>query len=200
MNVVFDLGGVIVAWRPEAIMESVFPDPRLRDKVRSGVFSHPDWFDLDRGTLERDPMIARAARRTGLEESAIRSLMDHVPPSLVPIPGSIELLYRVKAQPGNRVFCLSNMHFASIEHLERAQTFWDAFEGSVISCRLRMIKPEPAIYIHLLKSHGLEARRTVFIDDTQVNLDAAAALGIRTIRFENPQQCESSLRAMGCIP
>jgi HAD superfamily hydrolase (TIGR01509 family) len=69
----------------------------------------------------------------------------------------------------------------------------------VISCRVRLIKPEPAIYAYLLAQYGLEASHTVLIDDTVVNLEAAAQLGIRTIQFENPRQCARELQALGCI-
>jgi hypothetical protein len=32
-----------------------------------------------------------------------------------------------------------------IEYLEKAYTFWEVFEGGVISCRVHLIKPEPEI-------------------------------------------------------
>jgi FMN phosphatase YigB (HAD superfamily) len=37
----------------------------------------------------------------------------------------------------------------------------------------------------------------VFIDDVEVNVAAAAALGIRTIRFQDAAQCERELAALG---
>jgi hypothetical protein len=39
----------------------------------------------------------------------------------------------------------------------------------------------------------------VFIDDTEVNLTAAAQFGMRTIKFESPAQCERQLQVLGCI-
>jgi putative hydrolase of the HAD superfamily len=91
------------------------------------------------------------------------------------------------------------MHVASIEHLEQAYTFWEVFTGVVISCRLHLCKPEPAIYAYLLETYRLNGANTVFIDDTEVNLTAAAQFGIHTIKFENPAQCERQLQALGCI-
>jgi putative hydrolase of the HAD superfamily len=82
---------------------------------------------------------------------------------------------------------------------EQTYAFWDVFTGVVISSRVQLIKPEPAIYAYLLAQYGLEASHTVFIDDTVVNLEAAAQWGIQTIRFENPVQCERQLQALGCI-
>jgi putative hydrolase of the HAD superfamily len=196
LNLVFDLGGVVVRWDPAAIAAAVFKDEAIRTKVRDGVFGHADWLELDRGTLRRDEAIARAAKRTGVALHEIRRLLHAVPPSLVVFPETVELLYRLKRK-GNPLYCLSNMHFASIEYLEKTQTFWDVFDGAVISCRLQLCKPEAGIYEHLLRTYGLKATDTLFIDDVQKNLDAAARLGIRTLRFENAAQCERELRALG---
>lgn len=198
MNLVFDLGGVVVRWDPDAIIAGVFKDEPVKAKVRDAVFGHPDWVELDRGTLGQEEAITRAAQRTGVATSEIKRLLHAVPPSLVAFPETVALLYRLKRK-GHPLYCLSNMQFASIEYLEKTQTFWDVFDGAAISCRLRLCKPEAGIYAHLLRTYGLTAQDTLFIDDVQKNLDAAAKLGIKTLRFENAAQCERGLHALGLI-
>ena len=198
MNVVFDFGGVVFRWEPEAIVADAFPDPAVRDVVRAEIFRHNDWLELDRGTLPLREAVVRGAARTGLPESEVARLLDRVPFALTPIPGTVDLLHRVKAK-GRPLYYLSNMHVASIERLQAAYSFWDLFDGGVVSCRVHTIKPEPEIYVHLLKTCELTGPETVFIDDTQVNLDAAEKFGIRTIRFEDPAQCERELKALGCL-
>ena len=196
MNLIFDLGGVVVRWEPEAIIASVFQNQEVRSKIREGVFGHPDWIELDRGTLPREDAIVRAAKRTGIPEAEVKRVLLAVPPSLVPIPETVDLLYQLKAR-GHPLYCLSNMHVASIEHLEREQRFFEVFSGKVISCRLNLCKPEAAIYEHALRTYKLKAEDTVFIDDVDVNVAAAAKLGIRTIQFRSAAQCERELRALG---
>ncbi len=196
MNLVFDLGGVVVRWDPEAIIAGVFSDPETRKRAKAGVFEHADWLELDRGTLGREEAIARAAQRTGISTEAMQRLLHAVPSSLVVFPETVALLYRLK-RSGYPLYCLSNMHFASIEYLESQHTFWEVFAGRVISCRLQLCKPERGIYEHLLETYALEPQHTVFIDDVQKNLDAAASVGIRTIRFENAAQCERELARLG---
>ena len=196
MNVIFDLGGVVVRWDPDAIIAGVFSQDDIRKRVGQAVFAHPDWLELDRGTLGRDEAIRRAAQRSGIAQAEIRKLLLAVPPSLVPFPETVDLLYRLKAR-GYPLYCLSNMHFASIEHLEREHKFFEVFSGAAISCRLNLCKPEAGIYEHLLKTYALEPRNTVFIDDVDVNIAAAAKAGIRTIQFKNAAQCERELRALG---
>jgi hypothetical protein len=51
VNIIFDLGGVVFTWNPEKIIARVFDDPAVRALVRSKIFNHPDWDELDRGTL-----------------------------------------------------------------------------------------------------------------------------------------------------
>lgn len=198
MNIVFDLGGVVVRWEPQTLIADVFDDPEVRRLVHSEFVGHPDWVELDRGTLAPEDAIARASERTGLSHFELADFLRRVPSGLVAITDTVELLHRLKAQ-GHSLYCLSNMHFASIEYLERAYDFFDVFTGKVISCRLNMCKPEPKIYSHLLETYGLDAANTVFIDDVEVNLTTAQQMGIQTIRFENPVQCTNELRAIGCI-
>lgn len=198
MNIVFDLGGVLVRWAPDAILAGCFSDPAARRKVLDHFVGHADWLALDRGTLAPRDAVARASARTGLPVQEIARFLDCVPASLTPIVETIGLLERLKNR-GQKLFCLSNMHFASIDFIERTHAFYRLFDGAVISCRLNVIKPEAAIYDHLLKEHGLQANQTVFIDDVEANLAAAAGFGIRTIRFINAVQCEQDLRKLGCL-
>lgn len=65
------------------------------------------------------------------------------------IAGTVALLPRLHTE-GPPLFCLSNMHMASLAYLEQSYAFWDHFTGVVISCRVPLIKPEPAIYAYLL--------------------------------------------------
>lgn len=51
----------------------------------------------------------------------------------------------------------------------------------------------------LLQEYALTAEETIFIDDMAVNLEAAARFGIRTIRFENPEQCAERLRELNLL-
>ena len=198
MNVVFDLGGVVIAWRPEEIVAQAFDDPNTRTLVEREIIGHPDWLELDRGSLTVDAVVDRAAARTGMPEAVVREFIEGVPAALVADPETVALIRRLH-RVGHRLFCLSNMPTLSMEHLERAYDFWELFTGAVISSRVGHCKPEPAIYQHLLATHQLKPSQTVFIDDVEANVVAAAAFGIRTIRFESVAQCEAELRRLGCL-
>jgi putative hydrolase of the HAD superfamily len=71
--------------------------------------------------------------------------------------------------------------------------FWELFDGIVISGEVNMGKPQPEIFEYLLTRHGLTATDTIFIDDYPANMDAAKALGLHIVLFQNAQQCEAAL-------
>jgi putative hydrolase of the HAD superfamily len=173
LNIVFDLAGVVVTYDQAALIAEVFPDRAMHATVRADLIGHVDWLALDRGTLSQQDAIVRAAHRTGLSATDIAQFLEQMSAAWVTIAGTVDLLHRLHAK-GSRLFCLSNMHAASIAYLEQTYAFWAVFTGVVISCRVQLIKPEPAIYAYLLEQYGLEASQTVFIDDTVVNLEAAA--------------------------
>jgi putative hydrolase of the HAD superfamily len=195
---VFDLGGVVFKWQPDAIIRSIFKDTDTQNLVRKGVFEHSDWIELDRGSITPAQAIVRGAARTGLRNEDVERLLEAVPPFLTPIEATIELIHELSGT-SNRLFVLSNMHLASITYLEQRHTFWDVFDGIVISSRIKMVKPEIQIYEHLLNRYQLQPVDTVFIDDLQENLAAASSIGIQTIKFVNPDQCRHALLNLQCI-
>ena len=192
MNVVFDLGGVVFNWQPDALLSRVFDDSETQDLVRAEIIEHADWVELDRGTIALDQAIDRGASRTGLPRLDIERLFNEVPCSLTPIQETIELIRSLR-DSDNKLFVLSNMHIASISYLEKKHKIWDMFDGIVISSRIQKVKPEIEIYEHLLAVHQLNAIETVFIDDMSENLTAAASTGIQTIKFVDPVQCARDL-------
>lgn len=198
MNIVFDLGGVVFDWQPDKIIRSVFDDVERQQLVRDEIFRHPDWVELDRGTLSREHAIDRGTIRTKMPRSDISKLFDQIPQALAPIVDSIDLLYSIK-DTDNRLYILSNMHLASIEYLESKNSIWGLFDGMVISCRVKKVKPEKDIYEYLLKEFKLVANETIFIDDMDANLQVASNLGIKTIQFVSPSQCRNELVELKCI-
>lgn len=192
MNIVFDLGGVVFNWHPDKLIRGVFDDEETRMIVKSEILEHPDWLELDRGTLRFQDAVVRGADRTGLPNTDIERLLNEVPRSLTPIQETIELI-RSMVSPDHRLFVLSNMHFASIAYLEKEHDIWDMFDGTVISCRIQKIKPEIGIYEYLLNEYQLVASETVFIDDMSENLAAARSIGIQTIKFLTSSQCRRDL-------
>lgn len=165
--------------------------PRLDPALVGG----PDWARLDRGELSDDDVIVRAEVRTGIQAARLRVLFGTFPRALVPVDPVLELVLQARGG-GNDLYVLSNLHRTSFERVRDELGIFELFDGSVVSCEVGAAKPEPAIYRRLLGDFDLDPTVTVFVDDTQVNLDAAAEFGIRTVLFTDAASCRSRLQAL----
>jgi putative hydrolase of the HAD superfamily len=194
-HLIFDLGGVLVAWDPAAIARTFTPDPALQARLLADIFQHPDWAERDRGVTPAAELHVRFAARAGLPPAEMDRLMHIVRGSLTLLPDTAAWLRELHAR-GHRLFCLSNMPQDHYQSLRAAYDFWDVFEGIVISGAVGLIKPEAAIFTHLLGAFGLDAADCIFIDDVAKNIAAAGRLGMRGIQFTEIAQARAELERL----
>lgn len=71
----------------------------------------------------------------------------------------------------------------------------EIFDLVVDSAWVGMRKPEPAIYaLTLERLGGVDARECLFIDDNELNVEAARKLGMRAVHFESNEQAIPEIR------
>lgn len=184
-NLLFDLGGVIMDIEKERCV-AAFEELGLRD-ARSyfGDFSQQGPFmRLEQGTISPDEF--HAALRTGLPEGVSDEAIDRAfCKFLTGIPAHrLDELRRLRRS--YRVYMLSNtnpiMWKSKIrdDFGQQGLTREDYFDGIVTSFEAKALKPDRAIFDYACRKLGIRPEETLFIDDSQANLDAAAALGFRT--------------------
>lgn len=94
------------------------------------------------------------------------------------------------------------LHVASnypvwIEELRGVFALDERFDGVWASCHLGVRKPDPAFYERLLEKVGVPAEACLFADDRQVNVDAAAAAGLRAHLFTSAADLRARLSTEG---
>ena len=198
-NIVFDVGNVLLSWDPGKILDEHLPASADRKTWLDDIFTHPDWVELDRGTLDEEDAILGFAARTGASADLIRRIVHSSKTSLAPMQDSLALLeelhreFQREPKGGPRLFVLSNMSRTTWEYLSPRHDFWRRFEGIVISAQLRLVKPDRAIYQHLLKQWSLDPAQTLFMDDRPENVEAARALGIKSFVFTTAADARARL-------
>lgn len=73
------------------------------------------------------------------------------------------------------------------------------FDVALSSCYVGLRKPQPAIYRRALDILGKPAERILFIDDRRENAAAAAAEGMKTIRYEGAAPLRRDLQMLGVL-
>jgi putative hydrolase of the HAD superfamily len=94
---------------------------------------------------------------------------------------------------------LSNMGDNVLENMMREFKWLASFDALVWSYQLGIAKPDPAIYLHTLEKLGTRPEETLFLDDKQVNIDAARELGMKAILFTTVDQLRRDLIATGLV-
>lgn len=197
-NIIFDLGGVVFNWKSHKLIEKLFNDPQVKNGIKKHLLEHPDWVDLDRGTLTKEEAIDRTCRRSGLSREIVDNFLSAVPESLTPIEETVDIVKQLHNEK-RRLYVLSNMHHEFARFLEEHYDIWDLFVDIVFSCDVLMVKPNDDIYRLILERNQLDPEETLFIDDTQKNLDIANDLGIKTHLFRSADELLDELKAQSLI-
>jgi len=100
-------------------------------------------------------------------------------------------------QRGLLTAILSNMGDAVLTKVEHEFDWIRRFDLVVWSCEVGIVKPDPAIYLHMLAELKTRPEDTLFIDDKLPNVEAARALNIQAIQFSSVERLREDLIAAG---
>lgn len=193
--VVFDVGNVLLSFDPAAILERLFPgDAALQAALNLKVFRSPYWAALDHGAMTQEEAIAAMTGRDASLAPAIRRLMENWI-ALKPVVHEGVAALRACKSHGKKTYVLSNYHDSAFAYVEAHHDFFRLFDGFIVSARVGLCKPDPAIYRTLTDRFGLAPARTLFIDDTPANVEAALALGWQGFCLNCPGKLERFIQA-----
>lgn len=180
-TVIFDLGGVLVDWNPDYLYRKLIPDAAERNWFLTEVCNGAWNAQQDRG---RDWATAIAEKTAQFPQYAalIRVYRERW---IETIGGRIEATVAVLDELKERgvpLYALTNWAADTFQEARHIVPL-DRFDGIVVSGEVKMMKPEPEIFRHLLEKFTLQAPDCLFIDDMPYNTAAAEDLGFQTVTF-----------------
>lgn len=189
-NIAFDLGGVVLALSYEQAVAR-FGEIGLRDARRhldafeqKGIFG-----DLEAGCITAETFRKELSLLVGRELSheecyyAWHGYVDHVPPR------NLEALQSLRGR-GYKVCLLSNtnpymMEWANCDFDGQGHPISYFFDAMYLSYQCGVMKPHREIFEIMLRGQQALPEETIFVDDGQRNVEAAAALGMHILRPQN---------------
>lgn len=155
-------------------------------------------FELECGRMPADEFSRLLSTRLSDDlgrEVRWHDLGIHFFEALDPNVGMIDLIREVR-RDGFRTALLTN-NVREWEPLWRSmlpvdELFEEVVDSAFVGCR----KPDPRIYELLLDRVDLTPESCLFIDDTEINCDAAEELGIRSVHFRETAQARAAVHEM----
>lgn len=200
-TVIFDLGGVLIDWDPRYLYRSLFADEAAMERFLSEICS-PEWnLSLDSGRSFAEA-VAELSGRHPHERARIQAYHERWIEMIAgPIPETVAVLEELHAREVP-LWALTNWSaetFRLVRH-DPAYGFLNRFRQIFVSGELRMVKPDPAIYRHVLTEIGARPQSCLFIDDSPKNVMAALALGLHGHRFVEASALRTELARAGLLP
>jgi putative hydrolase of the HAD superfamily len=207
--VLWDFGGVILTSPFEAFRRYEREAGLPEDFIRSLNARNPDanaWAKMERSevslaefvTLFQSEALALGHKLDGWR--VLQAISGDIRPQMV------EALRRCKA--AFKVACITNNMKSgegpsmarSAEKAAAVAEIMALFELVVESSKLGYRKPDPRIYRHACDLLGVEPEQCVYLDDLGINLKPARAMGMQTIKVDDPDVAIAELEAMVGIP
>jgi putative hydrolase of the HAD superfamily len=197
-GVLFDLGGVVMDSPLHAIAryerDHGLPPRAVNEAIRAAG-EQGAWSRLERGELTVERFLRpfeEECARAGVVVRAER-VMAYIAEAGRPRPVMLEAIRRLRAR-GLRVGALTNNWMSDAPRGPHpVREHFDVFvESSVVGLR----KPDPRIYALACRELGVEPPRAAFLDDIGQNLKSARALGMTTIKVDEPAAALRELAAV----
>lgn len=194
-NIVFDIGNVLVSfgWKEHFAKFNFSED--ILERVIAATVKSGAWNEYDRGVLTEEEILDGFIKNDpGIEKElrAVAADFTGLLPQFEYAKGWILDLQK----KGYKVYALSNMSYKAVRECSDGLDFLPMLDGYILSCDVKVIKPDHRIYDMLLEKYGLTASETVFFDDTEANVKAAIECGWHAIRFIDLKQAVGELEAL----
>lgn len=193
-TVVFDLGGVLIDWKPEYVFRQIFETEAEMQYFFANICTY-EWNieqDAGRSLQEATDLLVKEHPTF---ESEIRAYYGRWEEMLGgPIQETVELLRRLKAANTHRIYALTNWSNETFPVALERYDFLQWFEGIIVSGDEKTRKPFRKIYDILLERYDINPTTAVFIDDSLTNVEGAQAVGMQGIHFESAAGLEAAFK------
>ncbi|GLS32764.1 2-haloacid dehalogenase [Mesorhizobium albiziae] len=198
-HIVFDIGKVLIHYDPDLPFSRLIPDPDARRWFFDNVCTH-DWnIEQDRGRSWEEAEALLIASHPEHAEN-IRNFRRYWHEMVPHAYGDTVDLMEKLIDSGHDVTLLTNWAPDTFTEAKGRFPFLERPRGITVSGLVGLIKPEQEIYDLHVASFGLDPAATIFIDDSQKNVDGAKAAGWHAVLFQNAKTLEEDLERFGIMP
>lgn len=197
-NVIFDLGGVILRFQPQEVVKKLHLSPEKTKKLYQCIFLDPLWQEMDEGkyTGVRETLPLYLKKYPDMHDE-ILAFFHKDWETMLSLMDEGKAFFESVKKAGYKCYIVSNYHADTFAYTENMyHSFFEEFDGKVISGQIHKWKPNHDIFAYLLETYHLKKEECVFFDDTKVNVDAANAFGIHAFVYTDSKTALQNLQSL----
>jgi putative hydrolase of the HAD superfamily len=197
--VIFDLGGVVLDSPLQVFAEyerELGLDPHSLNRAIVAAGSGGAWARLERGELSMSQFIAAFDAELAAVQILISAevLMTKIADNTALRPAMVEAIRTIR-RAGLKTAALTN-NWVSDDQTHKMDALRSEFDVFIESTRVGLRKPDPRIYELACSLLEVAPRDAIFLDDIGLNLKAAKALGITTIKVVDAPSALAALSGL----
>lgn len=205
-SVLFDLGGVVLGSPLHAIRayeRELGLGHNAINLVAANTAPRGAWSRLERGELEMERFYVEFEADCLAAGHTIdaRTMMERMASAAAPRPAMLTAIARLR-QAGLRVGALTNnwAHAEADGRNDGTRALREHFDVFIESSVEGLRKPDPAIYRLACERLDRRPEQMIFLDDIGPNLKPARAMGMATIKVDDPEPALVELEALVGLP
>ena len=185
MDILLDMGNVLLEWNKDKILQGISDTKKDYLILDKSIFQSGLWERLDLGTMSREELVLKVVSMIGRTyQKKVEEVIWNWPNYIEIFTEVFPILSEVKKK-GHRIFVLSNTSKVFYDLLEeQLSPIKELLDGFVLSCDIKAIKPDLAMFKEILDKYQLDPRNCVFLDDIEDNTIAAEKLGIKSYQVK----------------
>ena len=202
-NILFDIGNVLVILEHDRAFKKLahYMNPLTamliwakKDEFMKDIRREQDL--LETGKMTTQQFFSRLKGKIGLKmnfeqfENAWCSMFS-INESMIQFAKSLSTNYKI--------FLLSNTNESHINHLFKEFPVFNFISGTAFSHELGCLKPAPEFFSKSLENLDINADESIFIDDSDINVNAATEAGISSFKFDDLEKLIVDLKNLGVI-
>ena len=198
MNIIFDIGMVLLEWDPRNLYRKIFDDEPKMEWFLANVCNSAWNLEQDRGRSFGDAVKLIAPRHPeyAVEIEAYDKRWAEMIPGV--IEGSVDILETLHKN-GAPLYAITNWNQDKFNDTKLNYPFLNLFRDIVVSGDEKLIKPDPKIFEVCLTRNKLKAGDCLFIDDSEKNVRGAESIGMQAHHFTTPEKLRADLKSKGIL-
>lgn len=197
-NIIFDLSEVIISGfhKTEEIIEKN-TNIKAEEFLEKRKEVEEIFLEAMRGNHTEDEYIEALIEHTNwnvnkeMIKKSVRQNLD------VKVEGTIKIVEKLKEK--YNLILLSDHIKEWIEYILSTNKDLEVFKHKYFSYEYGMLKEDEETFKYILEKEKILASETIFIDDSESNIEIASKNGIKGIVFKNARQLESELNKLRIV-